>query len=126
SPVHIILLELIMGPTCSIIYENEPMESQTMFRKPRPFSKTFFNGRELMTSIVQGLMITLGALLIYRYAVAAGYNESLTRTMVFTTLMVANICLTLVNRSFYFSIFATLRYNNYLVPLIIAISALIT
>ena len=126
SPVHIILLELIMGPTCSIIYENEPMESQTMFRKPRPFSKTFFNGRELMTSIVQGLLITLGALLIYRYAVAAGYNESLTRTMVFTTLMVANICLTLVNRSFYFSIFATMRYNNYLVPLIIAISALIT
>ncbi len=126
SPVHIILLELIMGPTCSIIYENEPMESQTMNRKPRPFSKTFFNGRELMTSITQGLMITFGALMIYSYAVASGYSESLTRTMVFTMLMAANICLTLVNRSFYYSIIVTLRYNNFTVPLIIGISVFIT
>ena len=28
SPVHIIFLELIMGPTCSIIYENEPIEKK--------------------------------------------------------------------------------------------------
>lgn len=126
TPVHIILLELIMGPTCSIIYENEPMESQTMNRRPRPFSKTFFNGKELMTSITQGLMITVGALLIYRYAVASGYSESLTRTMVFTMLMAANICLTLVNRSFYYSVIVTLRYKNFMVPLIIGISALIT
>src|SRR5690606_18857835 len=43
SPVHVIFLELIMGPTCSIIYENEPMEKNTMLQKPRPFSTTFFN-----------------------------------------------------------------------------------
>jgi Ca2+-transporting ATPase len=30
SPVHVIFLELIMGPTCSIIYENEPLEKNTM------------------------------------------------------------------------------------------------
>jgi Ca2+-transporting ATPase len=43
SPIHIIFLELIMGPTCSIIFENEPMESNTMLSKPRPFTTTFFN-----------------------------------------------------------------------------------
>lgn len=43
SPVHIIFLELIMGPTCSIIFENEPMEKNTMSQKPRPFTSTFFN-----------------------------------------------------------------------------------
>ena len=43
SPVHIIFLELIMGPTCSIIYEKEPMENNKMLQNPRTFTITFFN-----------------------------------------------------------------------------------
>ena len=35
SPIHIIFLEIIMGPTCSIIYENEPIEKNTMQQKPK-------------------------------------------------------------------------------------------
>jgi len=42
SPVHIIFLELIMGPTCSIIFENEPMEQNALTQKPRPTSISFF------------------------------------------------------------------------------------
>ncbi|MDC6405282.1 MULTISPECIES: cation-translocating P-type ATPase [Maribacter] len=122
SPSHVILLELIMGPTCSIIYENEPMEKNTMIQKPRPFTTTFFKFRELVTSITQGLAIALVALLVYQFAVAEGLNESTTRTMVFIVLISANIFLTLVNRSFYFSILTTLKYKNYLVPLIIGIT----
>src|SRR5690606_19357837 len=30
TPVHVIFLELVMGPTCSIVYENEPMERDAM------------------------------------------------------------------------------------------------
>ena len=126
TPVHIIFLELIMGPTCSIIYENEPMEKSTMQQAPRPFTNTFFNWKELSASIVQGLVITLGTLLAYQYAVQQGYSESLTRTMVFTVLIAANIFLTLVNRSFYYSIVATMKYKNNLVPLIISITIAVT
>ncbi|MFA6086949.1 cation-translocating P-type ATPase [Mucilaginibacter sp.] len=126
SPVHIIFLELIMGPTCSIIYENEPMEKNTMLQKPRPFSTTFFNWKELTTSIVQGLAITIGTLATYQYALSKGGDEQLTRTMVFTCLIAANIVLTLVNRSFYYSLFTTIRYKNNLVLLIIGITLLIT
>ncbi len=126
SPVHVILLELIMGPTCSIIYENEPMEKNTMVQKPRPFTSTFFNVKELSTSIVQGLMITVGIVLVYQYAVRCGYSEDLTRTMVFLTLITSNITLTLVNRSFYYSILTTLSYKNNLVPIIIGITILMT
>jgi Ca2+-transporting ATPase len=122
SPVHIIFLELIMGPTCSIVYENEPMEADTMLRKPRPFTDTFFNWRELITSIAQGVAITAATLTIYRYAVGKGYDEALTRTMVFTTLIAANIFLTLVNRSFHYSILTTLRYKNYMVFVVISIT----
>ena len=126
SPVHVILLELIMGPTCSIIYENEPMEKHTMIQKPRSFTTTFFKWKELITSIVQGLLITAGALFIYQYSVNQGFTEGITRAMVFTVLISSNIFLTLVNRSFYFSIFTTMRYKNNLVPLIIGITILST
>jgi Ca2+-transporting ATPase len=126
TPVHIIFLELIMGPTCSIIYENEPMEKNTMAQKPRPFTSTFFNWHELTTSVIQGLAITAGTLLVYQYAVQQGLGEPRTRTMVFTVLVAANVFLTLVNRSFYYSIFTTIRYKNNLVPLIIGITLLIT
>ena len=122
SPVHIIFLELIMGPTCSIIYENEPMEKNTMQQSPRPFTNTFFNWKELSTSAVQGLLITAGTLAVYQYSVQHDYTEELTRTMVFTALITANIFLTLVNRSFYYSIFATVRYKNNLVSIIISIT----
>jgi Ca2+-transporting ATPase len=126
SPSHVILLELIMGPTCSIIYENEPMEKNTMVKKPRPFTTTFFKFKELITSIIQGLVITLGSLSVYQYAIFEGYNESVTRTMVFMVLISANIFLTLVNRSFYYSIWTTLKYKNNLVPLIIGITLILS
>lgn len=126
TPVHIIFLELIMGPTCSIIFENEPIEKNTMSRKPRPFGVSFFNKAELTTSIIQGLAITAGTLFIYQYAVRQGLAEAQTRTMVFIVLIVANIFLTLVNRSFYYSILTTLKYKNILVPLMIGITIAIT
>lgn len=126
SPVHIIFLEIIMGPTCSIIYENEPMEPNLMKQKPRPFTNTFFNLKEITISIVQGLVITLGLLFIYQYSIKNGFSEPLTRTMIFLTLISANIFLTLANRSFYYSIFTTSKYKNNLVPLIIGLTLLIT
>ncbi|MCC8425483.1 cation-translocating P-type ATPase [Mucilaginibacter sp. UR6-11] len=122
SPVHIIFLELIMGPTCSIVYENEPMEKNTMLWSPRPFSATFFNWKELITSVIQGLVITAGTLFTYNYAVSAGLNEQLTRTMVFSCLLSANIFLTLVNRSFYYSLLTTVGYKNKLMWLIISLT----
>ncbi len=126
SPVHIIFLELIMGPTCSIIYENEPMEKNVMQKKPRSFALTFFNWKELVTSIVQGLAITVGTLFIYQYSVSQGFDEMITRTMVFTVLIAANIFLTLVNRSFYYSIFSVMKYKNNLVLIIISVTVLLT
>lgn len=122
SPIHIIFLELIMGPTCSIIYENEPMEPNTMSQKPKPLSTTFFNLKELSISIIQGLFITVGTLFAYQFAVASGYNEAITRTMVFTVLITANIFLTLINRSFYYSILTTLKYKNNMVLFIVFIT----
>jgi len=126
SPMHIIFLELIMGPTCSIIYENEPMEKNAMEQRPRPFTDTFFNLNELSRSIVQGLAITFGLILIYFYETSAGKSLPIVTSTVFIGLIAANIMLTLVNRSFYYSILSTLRNRNALITLIISITAFLS
>ncbi|WP_445452004.1 cation-translocating P-type ATPase [Flavobacterium sp. 25HG05S-40] len=126
TPVHIIFLEIIMGPTCSIIYENEPMEQNLMLQKPKPLTTTFFNLKEITISIIQGLVIALGLLFVYQYGIHEGFSEKYTRTTIFLTLIASNIFLTLENRSFYYSIFTTIRYKNNLVPMIIGITVAIT
>jgi Ca2+-transporting ATPase len=119
TPIHVIFLELIMGPTCSIVYENEPMEQDTMQRKPRKMTETFLNWKELSISIIQGSIITAGVLFSYQFSVQKGSNEETTRAMVFTTLIFANVFLSLVNRSFVYSMFESLKYKNPLFPIII-------
>lgn len=119
TPVHVIFLELIMGPTCSIVYENEPMEKGTMTQNPRKMTETFLNWNELSISILQGLMITAGILLVYQFAVQKGGDEHTTRAMVFSSLIFANILLSLTNRSFKYSIVETLKYKNKLFPIVI-------
>src|SRR5690606_35750752 len=112
TPVHVIFLELIMGPTCSIVYENEPMEKNTMLQKPRKMTETFLNFKELSISIIQGLIITAGVLFMYYHAVQNGQNEETTRAMVFSNMIFANIFLSLVNRSFVYSLFESIRNKN--------------
>ena len=126
TPVHVILLELIMGPTCSIVYENEPLEKDSMLQNPRPVSSTFFNWNELFTSVIQGLAITAGVLAVYQIAINTGANEAVTRTMVFLGLISANIMLTFVNRSFVHSISETFKYKNNLVPIMVGLTISIT
>lgn len=119
TPVHVIFLELIMGPTCSIVYENEPIEKNAMQQKPRKMTETFLNWSELSISIIQGLMITAGVLFAYQLVVQNGASEETTRAMVFTTLIFSNVFLSLTNRSFTYSLFESFKNKNTLFPLII-------
>ena len=126
SPVHVIFLELIMGPTCSIIYENEPAEINIMTQAPKNVNQTLFSFKDLSISIIQGVAIALGLLLCYQYGIQMAYNESMVRTLVFISLISANITLTLVNRSFYYSIWHTLKFKNNLVGIIISITVILS
>jgi Ca2+-transporting ATPase len=125
SPIHVIFLELVMGPTCSLVYENEPMEENVMHEKPRHFTSTFFNVQELLVSLIQGVVIAGVTLLLYKYAIERNYDVKILRSMVFTTIIAANIMLTLVNRSFYYSLFKTIRYKNNLITLIVLVTVVL-
>lgn len=126
SPAHVIFLELIMGPTCSIVYELEPAEQGLMNRPPRPFTQTFFNPSELGLSILQGLVISAAALGMYQYGITVNSGEAGVRTLVFVTILSANIFLTLVNRSFYHPVWTTIRYANRLLPFVIVAGIVIS
>ncbi len=122
SPVHVIFLELIMGPTCSLIYENEPIEPGVMQQPPRAAGVSFLSFRQLLLSIIQGLMITAACLGAGYFFSAAGGTDTTVRTVIFITLLFSNIFLTLVNRSFYFSLFKAMSNKNMLIPVIIVIT----
>ncbi|QIP15125.1 cation-translocating P-type ATPase [Spirosoma aureum] len=112
SPIHVILLELIMGPTCSIAFEQEPTEQGLMHQRPRPLNATFFTAKELGMSIIQGLVIALITLVVYYLGMHKGQSLETVRTMTFSSLIMSNIGLTLVSRSNRVSFFQTLRKPN--------------
>ncbi|EOR93944.1 Cation transport ATPase [Arcticibacter svalbardensis MN12-7] len=125
SPIHVIFLELIMGPTCSIVFENEPIEAGSMEKEPRKMSSSFFSFKELSVSIIQGFAITAACLGIGYYFMANDHNETLVRTVIYTTLIFSNLFLTFANRSFYYSIITTIQYKNIFIPIIIGISLIV-
>ncbi|MCF6405308.1 cation-translocating P-type ATPase [Chitinophaga filiformis] len=123
TPIHVIFLELIMGPTCSLFYEKEPVEDNIMQTPPRQNTGSLFSKKELFISILQGLIIAAGILVLYSIYMQEHTLEK-TRTFVFTTLLISNIFLTFTNRSFTENFIKTIRYHNSLAPLIIGLSVL--
>ena len=97
-----------------------------MQTKPRLTSNSFFMLKELSTSIVQGLVITTGTLSMYQLSIHMKDSEAITRTLIFLNLISANIFLTIVNRSFKYSILTTIFYKNNLLWMIISLTILLT
>ena len=122
SPIHIIVLELVMGPTCSIAFENEPAEAGQMQRPPRKPGDSFLAGPALGRSVLQGLGITSAVLGVYWAAMQGGEAAPLVRTLVFTTLVLSNVFLVLVNRSFTLPVFRTLRSPNRVLWLLLSLT----
>lgn len=120
TPIHVIFLELIMGPTCSIFFEREPVEAGHANARNRS-RKDLFRRDELVITVLQGVMITAGTLGLYYFFMQQSSLET-TRTIVFNTLLFSNIMLTFANRSFRENIIRTFRYKNNLAPYIVIIS----
>jgi len=121
TPIHVIFLELIMGPTCSIFFEREPAEQDNMLLEPRQKSG-LFTTEEILISIVQGVVITTGVLILYYFFMTSRHDIKEVRTIVFTTLILSNVFLTFASRSFTKTIYYTSRYKNTLAPVIIIVS----
>jgi Ca2+-transporting ATPase len=109
-PVHIVFLELIIDPACSMIFEAEKEEKNVMSRPPKNINEPFFGGRRILFSCMQGVGILIISLLVYFIGLKMGYTEKSVRTLTFVTLIVSNISVILSNRSWttgFFKILAT-------------------
>jgi Ca2+-transporting ATPase len=111
-PVHIVFLELIIDPACSMIFEAEKEEKNVMDRPPRDINEPFFNFKKIFISCMQGVGILIFVMGIYLYSYYSGYTEGQIRAMSFMTLIVANISVIMSNRSWTRSIFEVLTIRN--------------
>jgi len=111
-PVHIVFLELIIDPACSIIFEAEKEETNVMSRPPKNINEPFFSAKKILLSCIQGIGILIICLLIYFIGEKMGYTEKALRTLTFVTLIVSNIAVILSNRSWTLNIFKILFTPN--------------
>jgi Ca2+-transporting ATPase len=112
-PVHIVFLELVIDPACSVAFEAEPEESDVMKRQPRNSQETMFNKRTLAVSLMQGLSVLTIVLAVYLIALIRGQSVSDARALTFTTLVIANLGLIFTNRSWSRTIVKTIRSKNH-------------
>ena len=111
-PVHILFLELVIDPACSIVFEAEPDESDVMTRPPRDPSKPMFGGRLIGLGVLQGMSSLIVVLAIYLSALWGWLHASDAIALSFTTLVISNVSLILVNRSWTQPIWKTLQVPN--------------
>src|SRR5581483_5617210 len=111
-PVHVVFLELIIDPACSVAFEAEPEEAGLMERPPRKPKEALFSTRTVLLSVLQGASVLFIVLSVLFIARLRGEPETNVRALTFTTLIVANLALILANRSWNRVIFSTLRYPN--------------
>ncbi len=99
-PIHVVLLELLIDPTCSIVLERLPAESDIMERKPRDPKEKLLNMQTLLKSVIQGLVIFAASFGTY-YVILANdpANAPVARAMGLTTIMLSNLFLVQVNGS---------------------------
>ncbi|MDD4627954.1 MAG: cation-translocating P-type ATPase [Candidatus Peribacteraceae bacterium] len=112
SPVHILFLELIIDPACSIAFEMEPEEQDVMRHPPRNPRIPMFRRRMVLVSLFQGVVILAILLGLLATSLSRGLSEGEARALTFATLVIANVCLILSDRSRTKTILENIRTAN--------------
>lgn len=95
-PAHVVMIEMIIGPMCSFVFESEKEEEDIMQVPPRPLGELLIGMSQLVIGLIQGAILLLVCLLVYRWCLLAGYGGELSRTLTFLVLMAGNLTMTRV------------------------------
>jgi len=90
-PLHIVFMELIIDPVCSIAFESEKEEIGIMDRSPRNPNKRFYSMQKFVSSSLIGFFLLAMVVLVYILALQENHSEGEIRAIVFTALIVGNI-----------------------------------
>jgi P-type Ca2+ transporter type 2C len=111
-PVHIVFLEFVIDPACSIVFEAERSERDAMERPPRDPRARLFDARMLGMSLLLGATLLLAVFVACWWAVHAGRSEGEARALGFAAIVLGNLALIFVNRSHDRLVIETLREPN--------------
>jgi P-type Ca2+ transporter type 2C len=98
-PIHILFLQLVIDPTCSLVFEAEPEESGVMKRPPRPTHASIFDLQVLQQGLLQGGLLFVVALSIFAIARGRGLPIAEARALAFVAMIIGNIGLIFINRT---------------------------
>jgi Ca2+-transporting ATPase len=121
NPVHIVFLELLIDPACSIIFEGEPEEEGIMHRPPRKSNESLFSVPTVGMSLIHGFVALGLVLTTWIGAGKLGFGVDTQRALSFISLVVANLAVILTNRSWSHSILHSMGVKNTSLPWIIGI-----
>jgi Ca2+-transporting ATPase len=98
-PVHVLFLQLIIDPACSVVFEAEPLEADAMHQPPRRPQARLFDAAVLVRGLWQGAGLLALLLAVYPLAQAVSQSADVARALVFMVLVLGNLALIFVNRS---------------------------
>lgn len=99
-PIHIALLEMVIDPACSVVFEAEAEERDVMRRPPRQPGESVLPRSTALWAALEGLAALAAVMLTLFVGLWFGFGVPDLRALVFATLVLANIGLILVNRGF--------------------------
>ncbi|MGA1343272.1 MAG: cation-translocating P-type ATPase [Hyphomonas sp.] len=109
-PMHIVLLELVIDPTCALVFEAEPSSRTSMQRPPRRSGELLFGQKELILALLQGTGILAVVFGLYSWLlINTETEEPVARGAAFTALVIANLVLALIDSAASGRIFAPHR-----------------
>jgi Ca2+-transporting ATPase len=98
-PIHVAFLELVIDPTCSVVFEAEPADKNIMAKAPRKMTEAILNTRNLIISIFQGFCVFSLVIAVYFLSINAGKSDGEVRLFSFASLLILNFFLTIINKS---------------------------
>jgi Ca2+-transporting ATPase len=98
-PVHIVFLELVIDPACSVAFEAEPDEPGLMDRPPRDPKEPLLPRRMVVRALLDGIIALALVLGVVAFVHAGGSGPETARAAGFTTLVLLNLALIATNRS---------------------------
>ncbi len=111
-PLHIVFMELIIDPVCSLAFESEQEEDGVMERPPRDPKALFFGLRKFLQSILSGILLLALVMGVYLLSINEGHSEGEIRAIAFSSLIVGNVFLILTTLSRSRSAWAVLLEKN--------------
>ena len=98
-PVHILFLQLIIDPACSVVFEAVPLESDAMKARPRSPDQRLFDKDVMARGLWQGAGLLVLLLAVYEGVRSYAGSDDMARALTFTVLVLSNLCLIHANRS---------------------------